>query len=211
MTKKKKCINNCACDMVDDTPCINNCLHDCVSGTSCINNCADSIDGALLDEKTELGYGFYSNVLKKPFERLEDLKRAEEVYYAEQKAKEDKVAQKKADAQKVAEAFKALNTARKTYKEDLTQLAKEYAEELETLKKAFELGKKDIHDTLAEAEEAYENALKEFNAKYPEGYHLTLKGDDFETTISRSTSSNVSKEVPKTSNIIELFDWLFSF
>ena len=172
MTKKKTCVN-CTCDPAEGTRC---------------------------DEKTELSYGFYSNVLKKPFERLEDLKRAEEVYYAEQKAKEDKVAQKKADAQKVGEAFKALNTARKTYKEELTQLTKEYAEELETL-----------HDTLAEAEEAYEKALKEFNAKYPEGYHLTLKGDDFETTISRSTSSSESKDVPKTSNIFELFDWLFSF
>ncbi len=172
-----------------------------------------NINKNIVEETTEapLGYGFYSNVLHKPFEHLIDLQRAEEVYFAEQKVKEEKVSKKKADALKVEEAFKALNAARKAYKEDLTQLTKEYAEELETLKKAFELGKKDIYNTLAEAEEAYDKALKEFNAKYPEGYHLTLKGDDFETTISRSTSSTESKEVPKTSNILELFDWLFSF
>lgn len=136
----------------------------------------------------ELDYGFYSNVLKKPFERLNDLRRAEEVYYAEQKAKEDATAQKKADAQKVDEAFKALNAARKTYKEDLTQLTKEYAEALDNLKKAFELGKKDIHNKLAEAETAFDKAQKEFTDKHPEGFHLTLKDGDFEMTLEKQTS-----------------------
>ena len=135
------------------------------------------------DEKETLDYGFYSNILKKPFERLEDLKNAEVVYYEELKAKEDKAAQKKADAKKVEDAFKALNAARKAYKEDLTQLTKEYSEELENLKKAYELGKKDINNTLAAAEDAYSQALKEFTDKY-ENYHICLKDGDFETTIS---------------------------
>jgi chromosome segregation ATPase len=151
----------------------------------------------------ELDYGFYSNVLKKPFERLDDLRRAEEVYYAEQKAKEDAVTKKKADATKVEDAFKALNAARKTYKEDLTQLTKEYAEALDNLKKAFELGKKDIHNKLAEAETAYEAALKEFTEKYPEGFHITLKDGDFETTISSNTSKATTEEYS------DLFRWVF--
>jgi tetratricopeptide (TPR) repeat protein len=157
-------------------------------------------------EKTELGYGFYSNVLKKPFERLTDLKRAEEVYYAEQKAKEDKAAQKKAEALKVEDAFKALNDARKIYKKNLTQLTKEYAESLENLKKAFELGKKDIHNTLAAAEEAYEKALKEFTDKHPEGYHLTLRDGDFETTISSNTMATSNKTAEA---YADLFKWVF--
>lgn len=158
-------------------------------------------------EKTELGYGFYSNVLKKPFERLADLKKAEEVYYAEQKAKTDAAAQKKADAKVVEDAFKALNAAKKTYKEDLTQLTKEYAESLEDLKKAFELGKKDIHNTLAIAEERWEKALKEFQTKYPEGYHLTLRDGDYETTIS-SQSTNSTFTGLDTKKIADLFDWM---
>ena len=161
-------------------------------------------------EKPELGYGFYSNVLKKPFERLADLKRAEEVYYAEQKAKEDKAAQKKAEALKVEDAFKALNDARKIYKKNLTQFTKEYAESLENLKKAFELGKKDIHNTLAAAEENFDKMLKEFTAKY-DTYHFSLKGDDFETTISGSTKAGVATHVPNTSNIFDDFDWMFKF
>ena len=161
-------------------------------------------------EKETLDYGFYSNVLKKPFERLDDLKRAEAVYYEEQKAKEDKAAQKRAEAHKVENAFKALNVARKAYKEDLTQLTKEYAEELEQLKRAYELGKKDIHNKLADAEENFEKAHKEFTAAHPEGYHLTLKDGDFETTISGSKTND--KEADKTVNdVFDIFNYLFGF
>lgn len=155
--------------------------------------------------KTNVEYGYFSKLLKEPFDSIEELQEAEEAYYAKQKAKEDAAAQKKADAQKVDEAFKALNVARKIYKEDLTQLTKEYAESLDNLKKAFELGKKDIHDTLAEAEEAYEAALKEFTEKY-DHYHLTLKDGDFETTIEKQTSENVA---PK--KAIDLFDLFFGW
>lgn len=156
-----------------------------------------------LAEKETLDYGFYSNVLQKPFERLEDLKKAEYVYYEEQKAKADKAAKKKADAQKVEEAFKALNAARKAYKEDMTQLTKEYSEELENLRKAFDLGKKDIKDTLAAAEEAYSNALKEFTNAHPEGYHVTLRDGDFETTISHQAETSETDHS-------DFFDGLFN-
>jgi uncharacterized protein YihD (DUF1040 family) len=161
-------------------------------------------------EKTELDYGFYSNVLKKPFERLADLKKAEEVYYAEQKVKEDAAFQKKADAKKVEDAFKALNAARKAYKEDLTQLTKEYAESLENLKKAYELGKKDIHSKLADAESAYSAALKEFTDKY-ESYHLSLKDGDFETTISNQVKEIKPKKSVDYADVSKLFDLLFNF
>lgn len=176
-------------------------------------NCACShAEGKLVDPKETLDYGFYSNVLKKPFERLEDLKQAEAVYYEEQKAKEDKAAQKKADAQKVEDTFKALNAARKEYKENLLQLTQEYSEELENLKKAFELGKKDIHNKLAAAEDNHEKALKEFTAKYPEGYHLTLKDGDFEKTISGSTKTSTTKEATRTAHdVFDIFNWVFGF
>lgn len=168
-----------------------------------------SVDAKKVDEKETISYGFYSRVLQKPFDSLSELKAAEEVYYAEQKAKENKAAQKKADAQKVEDAFKALNAARKTYKEELTQLTKEYAESLENLKKAFELGKKDIHNTLAAAEEVYEKALKEFTDKY-DSYHFTIKDGDFETTISGSTTVNKETNAsPKASDIFDIFDLVF--
>ena len=158
-------------------------------------------------------YGFYSRILNKPFDSVAELREAEAAYFAEQKAKEDKVAQKKADAQKVEDAFKALNAARKIYKESLTQLTKEYSEELTNLKKAFELGKKDCQDKLAAAEEAYSKALKEFTEKH-DTFHLSLKGDDFETTISSSNgkiqdAKKAEVRDPGQVNLFNIFDLFF--
>ncbi len=152
-------------------------------------------------------YSFYSNVLKKPFASVEELKKAEDVYFDSIRVKEDQAAQKKADAKKVEDAFKALNAARKTYKEELTQLTVDYSEELKHLQNAFELGKKDIHDKLATAEDNYAKALKEFTDKHQQ-YHLTLRDGDFETTISGCQN----KTVTKTDNdILELINSMFNF
>lgn len=154
--------------------------------------------------KSDRDYGYYSRVLNKPFDSIEELREAEATYHAELKAKEDKVAQKKADAQKVDDAFKAMNAARKEYKEKLTQLTKEYSEELTKLKNAFELGKKDIHAKMAAAEEVYQKALKEFTDRYDQ-YHVCLKDGDFETTISGSHTKNAD------TNLLNIFDLLFNF
>jgi chromosome segregation ATPase len=156
------------------------------------------------EKKTNnIGYSFYSRVLEKPFDSLCELSAAEAKHFEALKAKEDAAAQKKTDALKVEAAFKALNAARKTYKEELTQLTKEYAESLDNLKKAFELGKKDIHNQLAEAEEAYQAALKEFDTAHPEGYHVTLHDGDFETTLSKQTSGSTSN---RPTNILDILD-----
>lgn len=152
-------------------------------------------------------YGFYSKILNKPFDTVRELQEAEASYFTELKAKEDKAATKKADAKKVEDAFKALNQTRKDYKEKLTQLTQEYSEKLAELKNAFELGKKDIHNTLAVAEENYQKALKEFTSKY-ESYHFTMKDGDFETTISGShkVNKNVEKSEVKDPSQVSLFN-----
>lgn len=164
-----------------------------------------------MKKTTTNDYGFYSRVLSQPFDSLEELKQAEAAHYEKLKAKEDAAAQKKADALKVEDAFKALNTARKAYKEDLTQLTKEYSESLENLKKAFELGKKDISNKLAEAETAFDEALKAFQAKYPEGFHLKLTDGDFETTISSQTSEDSFKTGIDLKKLSDIFDLIFNF
>lgn len=162
-------------------------------------------------------YAFYSKPLKQVFDTLEELKTAEAKHFGELKAKEDKAAQKKADAKKVEEAFKALNAARKAFKDDMAQLTKEYSDELTRIKNAFEHGKKDIHGSLAAAEDAYNTALKEFTSKYDQ-YHVTLKDGDFETTISGSrnvqpkTKNNEVKEVKKPDpDLVNLIELLFGF
>ena len=154
--------------------------------------------------KEERDYIYYSKLLKEPFETIGELKEAEAAYYAKLKAKEDAAAQKKADALKVEDAFKALNAARKNYKDDLTALTTEYSENLKKLKELFEKERTAIQDELAKAEEAYSAALKEFTAKYDQ-FHLTLKDGDFETTINHGSTT---KELPKA---LDLFDLFFRF
>lgn len=140
------------------------------------------------NQKSVQSFAYYSRLLKEPFDTVEELNEAEEAYYAKQKAKEDKAAKKKADAQKVEDAFKALNAARKHYKEQLATITENYTAQLKELKEAFAEAKELVEKNLAYAEGTYSDALKAFTDKYPEGYHLTLKDGDFETTISRESS-----------------------
>ena len=161
----------------------------------------------IVNKEEAITYGFYSKLLQKPFDSVEDLKEAEAAYYAELKAKEDAAAAKKADATKVEEAFKALNQARKEYKEKLAQLTAEYSKALVDLKNTFDYGKKAIQDDLAAAEDNYSATLKEFTDKHQQ-YHLTLKDGDFETTISGSHNSNTDvKKLDK--DLFNIFDLLF--
>ena len=162
--------------------------------------------------KKEQNYMYYSKVLNAPFESLDALRAAEDAHYAKLKAKEDKAAEKKADASAVEEAFKALNAARRTYKDDINELTKVYSQGLVDLKEKFESSRKAIKETLAKAEDNYSKALKAFIDKYPEGYHLTLKDGDFETTISGQTSGS-NKATLKTGSAkpVDLFDLFFSW
>jgi cytochrome c1 len=148
---------------------------------------------------------FYSKVLKEPFNSIEELMEAEEAHYAKLKAKEDKAAEKKADATKVEEAFKKLNAARKAYKDNLNEATKIYSKGLADLKEGYEKTCKSIKDTLASAEADYANSLKAFTEKYPEGYHLTLKDGDFETTISSQTSGSTKAKATISDDFLDSF------
>ena len=165
----------------------------------------------MTNKKTDYDYAFYSKPLKQVFDSLDALKAAEAKHFAELKAKENKAATKKADAVKVEDAFKALNAARKTYKEELTQLTTEYRTAVAELNEAFEAGRADIRNTLAAAEDAYSTALKEFTDKYPEGFHVTLKDGDFETTISGQNKIYGNKDLKKENrDLFNIFDLLFN-
>ena len=160
--------------------------------------------------ETKQAYSYYSRVLEKPFDSLDELASAEATYYEALKAKEDKAAQKKADDKVVEDAFKQLNATRKAYKENLSQLTQEYSEALENIKKAYEAGKTDIQNQLATAEQNYKDAIKNFGEKYPEGYHMTLKDGDFETTISSQTTKSVSSDrvAADAKKVAEIFNML---
>ena len=151
---------------------------------------------------------FYSDVTKKLYESEKELLAAEMEVAAAEAKKADAAKKKKIDAAKVEEAFKALNAARRGYRKEVASLTQAYSEQLAALKKEFALNKEKAEAILAEAESVYAAALKEFTGKYPEGYHLTLKDGDFETTIS-SDRKSTKETATSFDSIASLFDWMF--
>lgn len=163
-----------------------------------------NVEKKITKSTNEPNYCFYSKLLQKPFESVPELKAAEAEYMAKMKAKEDKANAKKTDAARVEEAFKAMNAARKNFKERLTAVTNDYREALAKLKAGFENDKNAIHADLAKAETAYADALKEFTDKYPEGYHLTLKDGDFETTIQGHSSTSTQTAAKAAADLIDM-------
>lgn len=169
----------------------------------------DNINNNKINKKTDVSYGYYSKVLMKPFDTIEELRIAEEEYYAKIKAKEDAAKAKKADAQVVEEAFIALNAARKKYKTELSRITTEYAAQLAKVGEEFKAAKAAATSDLASAEGKYEEALKAFTAKHPEGFHLTLKDGDYETTISSKVTQSSNKDINLAKELPSIFDFLF--
>ena len=131
-------------------------------------------------------YSYYSRVLGKVFESLTELKEEEAKYYAAQEAKAAAAKAKKADASVVEDAFTALNAARREFRSASAAAIQKYNNTMITAKQDYVKESDAARNALATAEEAYSKALKEFTAKHPEGFHITLKDGDYETTISKS-------------------------
>ena len=166
-------------------------------------NMADTV------EQQDLGFGYYSRVLKQDFNTLEELRAAEAKYAEEQAKKEEAAKARKADADKVNDAFKAMNAAMKTFKKDKAEVTQLYHEALKGVQLEYKQRLTAIEDALYEAEQNYKKALKEFTEKNKNGYHLTLKDDDgYETTLNYDRKSSDSKAH---SDLMNIFDLLFNF
>lgn len=149
-------------------------------------------------------YGYYSKSLKKPFDTLAELKAAEAEVLKAKEQKEAEAKAKKADADLVENAYKQLNAAKRKYKEDMNKALVKHATALKVVQEDFNNEKLSITNALSEAETAYKKALSEFTAKHPEGFHITLKDGDYETTISKSNTVKSSDWVS------EIFTKLFN-
>ena len=132
---------------------------------------------------------FYSEVTKKIYDTEEALAAAEKEV-AEAEAKKAELAKnKKADAQKVEKAFKENNEAKREFNNKVVAARKMYTEAVTNAKNAFDEAVADANKTREAAEKNYDNVLKEFIDKHPEGYHLTLKDNDNVVTLSSQTDS----------------------
>lgn len=133
---------------------------------------------------------FYSEKLNKMFDTDKELLVAEEAAFkAEQEAKAKSLA-KKNEAKVVEDAFKAHNAAKKTFNTAVMARRKKYAEDLAALKAAYDADIKVESDKLDAAAKAYDAAFKEFTAKHPEGFHMTLKDGDNVVTLQSNRSQD---------------------
>ena len=147
---------------------------------------------------------FYSEKLDKMFDTEKALLAAEETAFkAEQEAKAKSLA-KKTEAKVVEDAFKTHNAAKKAFNANMISRRKKYAEDLAALKAAYDADIAKETKKLDETAKAYDQALKEFNAKHPEGFHMTLKDGD--NVITLHSSGN-----PDTLNALINDNWFENF
>lgn len=131
-------------------------------------------------------YGYYSKLLNKPFDTLDELKAAEEAHKKAEEEKQAKALAKKQDAVKVEDAFKNLNSAKHEYNAKRAEIVEAYTKAVAEAKKIAKEQLQEVTAKLEEAEKGYSNALSEFNKSHPEGFHITLRDGDSVTTISQS-------------------------
>lgn len=142
-------------------------------------------------KKEDYEFGYYSKILNKPFDSLDELKAAEDEFNKAEEEKKAKSLAKKEDAQKVEEAFKNLNSVKQSYNEERAKILSEYYEALKSAKEEYNNKLDAISQKVDEAEKVYDNALKEFNDAHPEGFHITLKDGDNVVSMSRKVSDNL--------------------
>ena len=167
----------------------------------CSNNCTCSHTEAAV--KPAHTYSFYSNVLNKPFSSVEELEKAEDIYFESIRAEEAMVKQQENDRDKLEEAFKLRNQARKSYTENLNMLTAKYQEDLKTLKESFESDKTRIKTALTDAEDAYIKVLKAFTEKY-DTYDFMLEDDDTETSIRYRSNVQPKKNDTELEKLLNL-------
>lgn len=136
---------------------------------------------------------FYSEVLNKVFDTEADLTTAEQEYEAAVAAKKEAAATKKEEASKVEAAYQARNAAKRKYSADVVELRKQYNADLIALRTQFENNANNLKKDVDNAEKAYEDALKAFVDKYPEGYHMTLKDGDNVININTLQSADIRR------------------
>ena len=140
---------------------------------------------------------YYSEKLNKLYDTEKDLQTAEQELAEAEAKKAEAAKEKKAEAKVVEDAFKARNAARREYNEKVISLRKEYHDVVVAAKTKFEEGIAEAAKAKDDSENAYNEALKEFTNKHPEGYHMTLKDGDNVITLSRARDKDfedISKE-----------------
>lgn len=137
---------------------------------------------------------FKSKLLNKYFDSWDELKKEETAYLEEQKKKEDAKLARKADAAAVQKAFEQKNAAAEVYNKKLLEAEKVRREEIEKINAAYRESIKESLSAFTNAQNAYNQALADFQKAHPEGYHLTLKDGNNEVNIRKDAYKDIFTE-----------------
>lgn len=112
-------------------------------------------------------YGFYSKLLNKPFDSLEELKDAELAYHKANDEKEKLAEERKERAREVEDALKHVYDVRKASREKINKVREECAKEL------------------SEAEDEYNKLLEAFLKDY-KTFHVSYSNNGIHEVVSIS-------------------------
>lgn len=170
----------------------------------------DSEQASVTGEK-EFSYGYYSKVLNKPFDTLEELCKEEQEFLAVEEAKKQAAEQRKSDAANVEKAFKELNVAKRTYNEITAKAYSDYLEKAKALEEEYNTTLKNANNELADKQDLYNKTLKAFINAHPEGYHLTLKDGDNVVTYNAGQVNKAADQEQAIIDVMKLFRNIFKF
>ena len=159
----------------------------------------------------EFSYGYYSKVLNKPFDTLEELCKEEQEFLAAEEAKKQATEARKNQAAEVEKAFKELNAAKLVYNKEVTALYSELAKNIEVAKANYNESLKKANEKLDAAQLTYNEALNKFIEDHPTGYHLTLKDGDNVVTIRSNTAADAAEAFVGEDFTKKFFDSFFKF
>lgn len=158
-----------------------------------------------------VNYGYYSRVLNKPFDTLEELRKEEQEFLAAEEAKRQAAEQRKSDAANVEKAFKELNAAKRMYNEATAKAYSDYLEKAKALEEEYNTTLKTANNELVTKQELYDKALKAFIDAHPEGYHLTLKDGDNVITYNAGQVNKAADQEQAVIDVMNLFRNIFKF
>lgn len=122
-------------------------------------------------KKENYDFGYYSKLLNKAFDSLDELKAAEDEVRKAEEEKQAKALAKKADATKVEEAISAYEQGKAECNEAIKAAYEEYKTKVAT-----------AEHKLAQLEQVVDTELNSFLMVHPEGFHYTYKSPDGKTT-----------------------------
>ena len=156
-------------------------------------------------------YGYYSKVLNKPFDTLEELRKEEQEFLAAEEAKKQAAEARKVQAANVEKAFKNLNEAKRQYSEVAAKAYADYLEKAKAIEEEYNIVISKASKDLGAVQEAYNKVLQAFINDHPEGYHLTLKDGDNVVTYNAGQVNKAADQRTAVNNVMKLFCDLLKF